>query len=97
MLQMEGGLARAQPIMSGLGLAGQPEAKAARQTTPGEARPGTAKSQLVTAVASRFCDTARAGLSYFVYLLTLPAYPAGSLFLPRIWKCACMTPRTVCR
>jgi MoxR-like ATPase len=32
--------------------------------------PGTAKSQLVTAVASRFCDTAGTGLSYFVYLLT---------------------------
>jgi MoxR-like ATPase len=32
--------------------------------------PGTAKSHLVTAVASRFCDTAGTGLSYFVYLLT---------------------------
>ncbi len=32
--------------------------------------PGTAKSQLVTAVAERFCDPAGAGLSYFVYLLT---------------------------
>ena len=32
--------------------------------------PGTGKSHLVTAVASRFCDTAGTGLSYFVYLLT---------------------------
>jgi MoxR-like ATPase len=32
--------------------------------------PGTAKSQLVTAIARRFCDPAGAGLSYFVYLLT---------------------------
>jgi MoxR-like ATPase len=32
--------------------------------------PGTAKSQLVAAVARRFCDPAGAGLSYFVYLLT---------------------------
>ena len=32
--------------------------------------PGTAKSQLVTTVAQRFCDTGGSGLSYFVYLLT---------------------------